>query len=232
MGVRFNSQKKKIGSYISTDIFQFSLGCIFCGNKIIIVTEPATCTYQITLGARLKIETWDPETSGAIVLEDSIEKEKRESNSFAKLDHVINDINKLKNSGNHFNELFDVNERDWNDPYTNNQRLRKKFRIEQDKRNIEYNEMTSIRDKMNLSIDVLPLNEEDLKVSKELDFTRFLPKNTSGIFGGDVRNVLLKGQSLGINGDPFQIRKQDHEKQAADLNSKITDRKLVDYDSE
>jgi coiled-coil domain-containing protein 130 len=47
MGVRYNAEKKKVGNYFSTPIFQFTMKCHLCPNKIVVQTDPKVISYII-----------------------------------------------------------------------------------------------------------------------------------------------------------------------------------------
>lgn len=38
MGVRFNANKKKVGMYYTTPIYEFQMGCHLCGGELVIRT--------------------------------------------------------------------------------------------------------------------------------------------------------------------------------------------------
>ena len=42
-GVRFNAEKKAIGAYFTTKIWQFSMTCHRCSHPLVFVTEPQVC---------------------------------------------------------------------------------------------------------------------------------------------------------------------------------------------
>lgn len=46
MGVRYNAEKKKIGMYYSTPLYQFRMKCHLCDNHFEIKTDPAVIIYQ------------------------------------------------------------------------------------------------------------------------------------------------------------------------------------------
>ncbi|CRG96961.1 conserved Plasmodium protein, unknown function [Plasmodium gallinaceum] len=57
-GERFNSERRKVGYYISTYFYSFSIFCKNCFNKIIIETNPKNCSYDIIEGAKKKDENY------------------------------------------------------------------------------------------------------------------------------------------------------------------------------
>ena len=42
-GIRFNAEKKRIGSFHSTSIYSFAMKCLFCSGQIVIETDPEVC---------------------------------------------------------------------------------------------------------------------------------------------------------------------------------------------
>ncbi len=53
-GVRFNAEKKQVGSYHSTKIWAFSMRH-HCGSRITITTDPKNAEYVVTEGAQRKV---------------------------------------------------------------------------------------------------------------------------------------------------------------------------------
>lgn len=79
-GVRFNAQKRKIGDYHTTPIFEFTMKCTWCPGIIKIKTDPQNAAFEITQGAKKKIE-WeapiiesDPERDTVEILEKHVER--------------------------------------------------------------------------------------------------------------------------------------------------------------
>lgn len=89
MGVRYNAEKKKIGTYYSTPIFSFRCKCHLCDGWFEIETDPKVYTmialserrrlsflssfwqntrYKVVSGARQKDEDWDPEENGGFAV--------------------------------------------------------------------------------------------------------------------------------------------------------------------
>ncbi|EUC64957.1 nuclear mRNA splicing, via spliceosome-like protein, putative [Rhizoctonia solani AG-3 Rhs1AP] len=57
MGVRYNAEKRKIGSYYSTPIYAFRCKCHLCSNWFEIKTDPQNTRYIVEYGARQKTKT-------------------------------------------------------------------------------------------------------------------------------------------------------------------------------
>lgn len=69
MGVRYNAEKKKVGNYYSTPVYQFRMKCHLCDNYFDIKTDPANLDYEIVSGARRQENRWDPTQNEQIVPE-------------------------------------------------------------------------------------------------------------------------------------------------------------------
>ncbi|KZT06121.1 DUF572-domain-containing protein [Laetiporus sulphureus 93-53] len=71
MGVRYNAEKRKIGSYYSTPIYAFRCKCHLCDAWFEIQTDPKNTRYVVTEGARQKDEEWDPAENGGFAVHDT-----------------------------------------------------------------------------------------------------------------------------------------------------------------
>ncbi|CAG8669018.1 16898_t:CDS:10 [Dentiscutata erythropus] len=190
-GVRYNAEKKKIGNYYSTPIYSFRMKCHLCDNWIEIHTDPKNAEYVVVNGARKKVETWEPEDSETIQLKDEEEAKKLADNALYKLEHSINDERKFQESIPILTQLQRLNERQWADPYTHSQKMRKKFREEKKDLEAKRRLDDEIRDRNSLSIPLLPESSEDIMEAKSTEFTdhlleqaqkRKLEINTSSLF--------------------------------------------------
>lgn len=85
MGVRYNAEKKKVGSYYSTPIYSFRCKCHLCDGWFEIQTDPKVrhallacwsmftlpwqnTRYVVVSGARQKDEEWNPEEHGGFAI--------------------------------------------------------------------------------------------------------------------------------------------------------------------
>lgn len=87
MGVRYNAEKKKVGSYFSTPIYSFRCKCHLCDGWFEIQTDPKVSgrvlsavhflrvlrslqntRYVVVSGARQKDEEWNPEENGGFAI--------------------------------------------------------------------------------------------------------------------------------------------------------------------
>lgn len=86
-GVRFNAEKKQVGSYHSTKIWSFSMRH-HCGGRITIETDPKNAEYIVKEGARRKVETYDPEDAGTVELPDEAERHALQADPLASLERT------------------------------------------------------------------------------------------------------------------------------------------------
>ncbi|EGN98987.1 hypothetical protein SERLA73DRAFT_181759 [Serpula lacrymans var. lacrymans S7.3] len=130
MGVRYNAEKKKVGSYYSTPIFSFRCKCHLCDGWFEIQTDPKNTRYVVVSGARQKDEDWNPEENGGFPVHDSsasaivadplatLEKTTDAQNYVAKVQ--IPRLETLQTASDHYNS----------DPYSLSTKARKRFREE------------------------------------------------------------------------------------------------------
>ena len=76
-GVRFNAEKKQIGTYHSTRIWSFCMRAPCCQQKIEIHTDPKNAEYRIVTGLRRKRESFNAEDAGTVELASAAERESR-----------------------------------------------------------------------------------------------------------------------------------------------------------
>ncbi|TEB27014.1 DUF572-domain-containing protein [Coprinellus micaceus] len=155
MGVRYNAEKKKIGSYYSTPIYSFRCKCHLCDGWFEIETDPKNTRYVVTSGARQQEQDWDPEDNGGFAIHgQSLSRAPLPLTSLliaatfgseapldplaalektTEADRVLNQVAKprieaLQSVSDHYNA----------DPYAMSSRIRKRFRedkkVEQNKR--------------------------------------------------------------------------------------------------
>ncbi|XP_059848245.1 probable splicing factor YJU2B isoform X1 [Hypanus sabinus] len=160
MGVRYNAEKKKVGNYYTTPIYRFRMKCHLCVNYIEMQTDPANCDYVIVSGARRKEERWDMKDNEQILTTEHEEKKKLETDPMYKLEHGVDDQEKLKIAIPTLSNIQEM-QNAWKDDFAINSMLRKKFRDEKKilKEGEEKDE--ALRNKACLSIPLLEESEED-----------------------------------------------------------------------
>ncbi|XP_066946799.1 coiled-coil domain-containing protein 130 homolog isoform X1 [Macrobrachium rosenbergii] len=167
-GVRYNAEKKKVGMYYSTPIYQFRMKCHLCDNHFEIKTDPANLDYEIVSGARRQERRWDPTDNEQIVPEDKEVTRKMAADAMFKLEHGVDDKKKSRDNQASIEQLEEFQTRRWHDDYGANRAMRDIMRV---KRTKEQEQAT--RDaSYHLPVPLLPPDESDEKTAKLLQFTQ------------------------------------------------------------
>jgi coiled-coil domain-containing protein 130 len=169
-GVRFNAEKKKIGNYYSTPIYSFRMKHTGCGGWIEIRTDPKNTAYVVTEGARKRDTGEDKVEEGDVKILTQEEREVLRSNAFAALEGKVEDKKQLEYSKKRLEELHELSEQQWEDPYEQNRRLRKSFREGRKIREKEAGVTAALQDKMSLGLDLLPEHEDDARRAGFIEF--------------------------------------------------------------
>ncbi|KAH7312262.1 CWC16 protein [Stachybotrys elegans] len=169
-GVRFNAEKKKVGAYYSTPVWSFRFTHADCGGAIEMRTDPKNTAYVVVEGAAKRDLGEDRVRPGDHVIMTDEEREALRSNAFAKLEKTIEDREQLRAATDRIHELMDASSRHWDDPYTQNQRLRKAFRAGRKEREREEAAAEHLKDRLGVGIDLLPESEDDARRAALVDF--------------------------------------------------------------
>ena len=169
-GVRFNAQKKKVGNYFSTPIFSFRMKHTACGSWIEIRTDPKNTAYVVTEGARQRDLGENKVEEGDVKILTAEERENIRNNAFASLEGKVEDKQRLEYGKKRLEELEDISEQQWEDPYLQNQRLRKSFREGRKQREKAAGVTAALQDKMSFGLELLPENEEDARRAGFVEF--------------------------------------------------------------
>ncbi|KAH7336338.1 CWC16 protein [Rhexocercosporidium sp. MPI-PUGE-AT-0058] len=170
-GVRFNAEKKKVGKYFTTPIFSFRMKHVACGGWIEIRTDPKNTAYVVTEGARKRDLGEDKVEEGDVKILTQAEREALRDNAFASLEGKIEDKKRLQYSKKRLEELQELSEKQWDDPYEQNKRLRNAFRVGRKERDKSAGIAASLQDKMSLGLDLLPEHEDDARRARLVDFS-------------------------------------------------------------
>lgn len=174
-GVRFNAEKKKVGTYYTTPIWQFRMRHADCGGAVEIRTDPKNTAYVVVSGAK-KRDTGEDQgivtepKGGEMVIMTDEERQKLRSSAFASLEKTIEDRQQLVQAAERIDELEDASRRLWDDPYSRNKALRQTFRVGRKLREEEASVGEALKDKMSLGIDLVPASEEDARRAALVDF--------------------------------------------------------------
>lgn len=175
-GVRFNAEKRRAGAYYSTPIWSFKLKHGACGGEIELRTDPKNAEFVVVSGARRR-DYGDQEDSlvksgvgGGVVITTERERAEQRESAFGRLEKTIADREQIEGARQRIGELQDQGERQWEDPYALNQRLRKAFRAGRHMREKEAARTEELTERMGLGIELLPEAEEDARRAGLVDF--------------------------------------------------------------
>ncbi|KAL4869509.1 CWC16 protein [Aspergillus spectabilis] len=159
-GVRFNAEKKKVGSYYSTPIWAFRIKHTICGGWIEIRTDPGRAEYIVHEGGRRRDYGTSDDGSkvGEIVVG---RKEGEVGDAFAKIEGKVEDKRAVDEAKSRILELQARQARDWDDPYAVSRRLRRGFRVERKLLESKERGKEALREKMSLGIEIVDEVEED-----------------------------------------------------------------------
>ncbi|GAA5989814.1 hypothetical protein JCM11641_003376 [Rhodosporidiobolus odoratus] len=130
-GVRYNAEKKRVGSYYSSAIWSFRMKCHLCQGWIEIRTDPQNTRYVVTEGARQKNETAeDPEADGMMVVGSSSGSglDAPPPDPFASLEKTVTQKAVALSTSARLDALHEQNSRAWDDPFEASLKLRASFR--------------------------------------------------------------------------------------------------------
>ncbi|KAK0708262.1 CWC16 protein [Lasiosphaeris hirsuta] len=174
-GVRFNAAKKRVGSYHSTPIWAFTMRHAACGGEVEVRTDPQHTAYVVAAGGRKRDTGADDESlvsgvDGGFRITTDAERALQRESAFGNLEKTIADREQLLEAGERLGELQDAAARLWDDPYAQNQRLRKAFRVGRHEREREAVRTENLQDRMSLGIELLPGTEADARHAALIDF--------------------------------------------------------------
>lgn len=211
MGVRYNAEKKKVGNYYSTPVYQFRMKCHLCDNYFDIKTDPANLDYEIVSGARRQENRWDPTQNEQVVPETKEVQRRMFDDAMFKLEHGAKDQKTADDTKPVLSKLYQRNDDVWKDNFEANSNLRAAFRKAKKEFKASQEADNKILTRASLTgIKLLPETDEDrhlatllrLKASKNIEEKSrermleimnkpALPSSTVTSFGGLRREKLL-----------------------------------------
>ena len=211
-GIRFNAQKRKVGNYLSTPIFEFSMRHPPCGGTVSIRTDPENTRYLVTAGGRMKAGA--PTTAldrdyGEILTEE--ERERRRNDAFAHLEgqneeKVIEKTETIK-----IKALYKLKDRHWDDPYTANQNLRREFRIGRKEREASAQEKEEISERYGLGFQLLDRTQADADRAAMVEYGA--PEESEDMVTRSTLSKPLFQMSVDEQRKPVSLTKAEWKKQ-------------------
>ncbi|XP_035794322.1 coiled-coil domain-containing protein 130 homolog [Anopheles albimanus] len=166
MGVRYNAEKKKVGMYYSTPIYQFRMKCHLCDNHFEIKTDPQNLDYEIVSGARRQENRWDPTQNEQIVPETKETQRKLFDDAMFKLEHGVKDQKVGEEAKPVLGRLFQRNSSVWRDDFEANSQLRANFRKRKKELKAQEEKDNALLAKSSLAVALLPESDNDRRMAQ------------------------------------------------------------------
>ncbi|XP_015513756.1 coiled-coil domain-containing protein 130 homolog [Neodiprion lecontei] len=168
MGVRYNAEKKKVGMYYSTPLYQFRMKCHLCDNHFEIKTDPGNLDYVIVSGARRQENRWDPIANEQTVPETKEVSHRLYDDAMFKVEHQTEDVKTSKNRDPALAKLIQMKKPTWEDDYSSNCILRAKLRAT--KKELLNTQVLDkkLLDKSSLNIKLVTEHEDDIKLARAI----------------------------------------------------------------
>lgn len=167
MGVRYNAEKKKIGMYYTTPLYQFRMKCHLCDNHFEIKTDPGNLTYVIESGARRQENRWDPIENEQVVPETKEVSNRLHDDAMYKLEHGVDDTKKARSQDYRLNKIIAVNNLQWKDDFSSNCALRDAFRKKKNNEKQQKNKSLLIT-KVGVNFPLIEENKDDIQLAQLL----------------------------------------------------------------
>ncbi|CAN8097675.1 unnamed protein product [Discula destructiva] len=185
-GVRFNAEKRRVGSYYSSAVWAFRMKHAVCGGWIEVRTDPQRTAYVVVEGGRRRDTGEGKEGNGddslvptgdaLVALATAMPREDLQAareTAFSTLEKTIKDRAALAAASQRIEELGEVAERQWDNPYARNAALRRSFRAGRKERERRAGEDEGLRRRLGgLGIDLVEETEEDGRRARLVEFGR------------------------------------------------------------
>uniref|UniRef100_A0A915Q5G3 Galactosylgalactosylxylosylprotein 3-beta-glucuronosyltransferase n=1 Tax=Setaria digitata TaxID=48799 RepID=A0A915Q5G3_9BILA len=164
MGVRYNAEKKKIGMYYTTPLYEFRMKCHLCDNYFVIRTDPEHFDYELVEGCRRQEKRYDPSTIDQLGAVDRGFSRQLESDHMFQVEHVEQDKEKAASSADKVDKLEWIQER-MRDDFAANQALRRSFnRDKTDLKEMRIRDEDLLK-RMSLNIKLVSESDQDKKLA-------------------------------------------------------------------
>ncbi|XGW09921.1 hypothetical protein V3C99_011862 [Haemonchus contortus] len=164
MGVRYNAEKKKIGMYYTTPLYEFRMKCHLCDNYFVIRTDPKNFDYELVEGCTRQEKRFEPSEVDQVDTSDSAFSQKLAADAMFKTEHLEDDKGKATNDELRMEKIEWVQER-LRDDFAANQALRAQFRREKKELNEKRARDADLRARCSLEIPLVPEDPNDKKVA-------------------------------------------------------------------
>mmetsp|Transcript_88874 Transcript_88874/g.157447 ORF Transcript_88874/g.157447 Transcript_88874/m.157447 type:complete len:309 (+) Transcript_88874:57-983(+) len=180
-GTRYDADKKKVGMYHSTPLYEFAMRCgnivapeesadgsAHCNQRLVIRTDPQNDDYALEEGLVRKVESWDNKDSETIELVDPETRRQMSLDPMFKAEKTIRDKQREKSEKERLADLQDLQD-EREDAYSLNCILRRANRTRRKEEKAKEEE-ERLRGKPNFGLSLEPATEDDRKEAKDVKF--------------------------------------------------------------
>lgn len=236
-GVRFNAEKKKIGTYYSSPVYSFRMRHAPCGGYLEIHTDPKNTAYVVASGGRkrdtgpstsLDSDSLLPSTTTTTPILTPHEHSSHRASAFAHLEKTIADRAALAAASDRLDAIGALAARQWDDPYARNQALRATFRAGRRAREREARRAGDLRERIGWheeGIRLLPESEDDARRAALVEFGR-APSPTleggggEGGVGREAERVVFAKPLFDMNTTKKTTSNNNHNKDSTSVSGK------------
>eukprot|EP00401_Gymnodinium_catenatum_P017625 CAMPEP_0117475000 /NCGR_PEP_ID=MMETSP0784-20121206/9570_1 /TAXON_ID=39447 /ORGANISM="" /LENGTH=265 /DNA_ID=CAMNT_0005269235 /DNA_START=51 /DNA_END=845 /DNA_ORIENTATION=- len=178
-GTRYDADKKKVGKFFTTTIYQFEMRCGFivdpklsvdhsahCNQRFVIRTDPKNTDYELAEGLRRAVQEWSHTSSETAELIDPEVRRQMESDPMFKVEKTMRNLQKEKNDKERLVDLEHL-QADREDTYSLNCALRRRNRA---KRAEEQAEKKRAEERHNFVLPLAPPRSEDALEARDIAF--------------------------------------------------------------
>ena len=194
-GVRYNAEKKKCGTYFSSDVFEFQMNCHLCGQRFIIKTDPQNRDYEFVSGLRRKVETFDVKDIGTREFDEK-EQALMRTDAIRSLENKEEDALNFQKAVPALDGIKSIQDRLYQDEDSLNRSVRDKLRGMRKAEERRENRAKAA----GLGIHLLPTSKSDIKASRSVLFH----KKTKAEVDAKLREINAKTGSIFRESDPLR----------------------------
>uniref|UniRef100_A0A915ER54 Uncharacterized protein n=1 Tax=Ditylenchus dipsaci TaxID=166011 RepID=A0A915ER54_9BILA len=168
-GLRCRSmcEKKKIGMYYTTPLYEFKMKCHLCDNYYIIRTDPKNFDYEMVEGLRRQEKRFDPSTIDNLAPVDRSFNQKLSADAMFKKEHDADDKKKLDSEETQVARIEWIQTRMYDD-YGVNSYLRRSFRGEKSQLNEKRIADEDLQKRLSTNIRLQPESKDDKIMAKQI----------------------------------------------------------------
>ncbi|KAI6184136.1 hypothetical protein M3Y97_00564000 [Aphelenchoides bicaudatus] len=167
MGVRYNAEKKKIGMYYTTPLYEFKMKCHLCDNHYIIRTDPKNFDYELVEGLRRQERRFDPAELDNLGAVDRNLSQRLAGDAMLKAEHQKEDKTRAEGDEEQIERLTRIQSR-MKDAYGANCALRRTFRAERKDLNEKRIADAELAKRLSTNVKLLPSTSADSELAKRM----------------------------------------------------------------